>query len=537
MPYPALFPFQPKVFCDPETEIAVLTYGSQIRGWACIFLLGELFGSEGEVLKRWALEELTAWGKSVNRKEDNAFIPMFTDGSLEGYVLKKDGYFGARGTVYEAWHPQGVEFWGYALAYRLTGNEFIWEITQSIANGNELGDIGDIVNGESKFQKDTDSPYPYALLGFLELYRKTKRVEFLKMASRIGDNILTKRFHKGFFVASGKHIYTRFDSVEHLALLRLFAAIDSKSDSVPWVWPNASFFGWNYRQQLGVWDIEILYNLTESHEPPISLHEAAAVGDLEQVKSLILGGAKVNLRERAMWIPLHRAVTNGQRDIVKFLLTNGADVNVRNSWPGGTPLHYAAEKGHEEIAGLLIDYGADVNAESAFDDRATPLQYAAFTDRKDIIKLLLEKGAVIYNIQLAAYMGDLAKLDDFIQEGVDINALDTHGYTPLHYAAQNGQKETAKLLIAKGADVNVKSWSEQTPLGTAVRGIHKDIIELLISHGADIDAKDKSGRIALYIAVMGGRNDVAELLISKGADVNNSNSNGQTPLHLSASQG
>ena len=485
MPFPVLFPFQPKIFCDPETEITVLTYGSQIRGWVCIFLLGELFGSEGEDFKRWALEELTAWGKSAYRKKDNAFIPMFTDGtSLEGYVLKKDGYFGARGTVYEAWHPQGVEFWGYALAYRLTGNEFMWEMARGIAKGNDFGDIGRIVNGESELQKDTDRSDPYALLGFLELYSKTRKVDFLKMASRIGDNILANRFHKGFFVASRKHIYTRFDAVEQLALLHLFAAIDSKSGSVPWVWPNASFFGWSYRQQLGVWDIEIIYDLTDSPEPPISLHEAAAVGDLEQVKSLILKGAKVNSRERAMWTPLHRAVLKGNKEIVAFLLTKGADVEASNSWPGGTALHYAAEKGYEEIAELLIENGADIDAESASGEAETPLQYAARYDRKDTIKLLLEKGATISTIHLAAYMGDLAKLEAFIQEGVDINTLDGHGYAPLHYATQNGQKESAELLIAKGANVNVKNWGGQTPLDNAVNRGHTEIAELLRKHGS-----------------------------------------------------
>lgn len=345
--FPALFPFQPKLFCDPDTETAALIYGSQIRGWVCIFLLGELFGSQGEDFNRWALEELTAWGKSAYRREDNAFIPMFTDGTiLEGYVLKKDGSCGARGTAYKAWHPQGVEFWGYALAYRLTGDEFMWEMARNIAIGNDYGDIGVSLVDGPQLTTDIVTSDPYALLGFLELYSKTQKIEFLEMASRIGDNILVHRFHKGFFAASRKHIYSRFDDLEHLALLHLFAAIDSTSGLVPWVWPNASFFGWSYRQQLDVWDIEIIYNLTESPDPPMSLHEVSALGDLEQVKLLISKGAKVNSRERAMWTPLHRATLNGHKQVVQFLLSVGADVEARNSWPGGTALHYAVEKGY-----------------------------------------------------------------------------------------------------------------------------------------------------------------------------------------------
>jgi pectate lyase len=532
--FPSLFPPQPKVLCDPETVRP--TFAFQIRGWICVFLLGELLGSEGQDFKRWALEELTAWGKSAYRKEDNTFIPMFTDGTrLEGYALKKDGYYGARGTVYKAWHPGVVDLWGYALAYRLTDNEFMWEMTRDITQGNNFGDIGLIVNGEPELQKDTDCSDPYVLLGFLELYNKTKKVEFLKMASKIGDNILAQRLVKGFFVSSKSHIYTRFDALEHLSLLHLFAAIESKSELVPWVWPNEACFGWDYRQQSNVFDVEIIYNLTDSPEPPLTLHEAAAIGDLEQVKLLLSKGAEINLRERPMWTPLHRAVTNGQKDIIAFLLAKGADVDARNSWPGGTALHYAVEKGHKEIAVLLIENGADVNAQQMNGD--TPLQFAARYNRKDTIKLLLEKGATISNIYLAAYMGDLAKLDTFIQEGVGINTLDGHGYAPLHYAAQNEQKEAVELLIARGADVNVKIWNGKTLLHIAASQGHKDVIELLITHGADINAKDNQGMTVVLWAAQKNHQDIAKFLITKGADINERSAKGHTPLHFVVSYG
>ena len=37
-----------------------------------------------------------------------------------------------------------------------------------------------------------------------------------------------------------------------------------------------------------------------------------------------------------------------------------------------------------------------------------------------------------------------------------INSKDEKGMTQLHYAAENGDFEKAKLLIEKGADVNAK---------------------------------------------------------------------------------
>ena len=88
----------------------------------------------------------------------------------------------------------------------------------------------------------TDCSTPYVLMGFLELYRKTHNVMFLKMASRIGDNILTERFYRGFFVPSKKVIYTKFDYVEPLALLRLDEVFSVKSSLTPEVWPSRTFF-------------------------------------------------------------------------------------------------------------------------------------------------------------------------------------------------------------------------------------------------------------------------------------------------------
>ena len=49
--------------------------------------------------------------------------------------------------------------------------------------------------------------------------------------------------------------------------------------------------------------------------------------------------------------------------------------------------------------------------------------------------------------------------------------------TPLHYAAANGHKEIAELLIEKGADLNAKNVVGMTPLHYATT---KEIADLLL---------------------------------------------------------
>jgi pectate lyase len=515
----------------------LLVYGMEfpaywrIVDWTCPLcqlLLGEMLGDDGREFTQWTIEELTAWGRVAYRKEDNSLIPMLIDGTnLEGYVLKKDSDCGPRGTVLKTIPAGPSLFWLYALAYRLTGNEFMWEMTRSIAKGNNFGDIGATAKDKPQLNMGMDCSESYALIGFLELYEKTKEKAFLDIAQRIGDNILSNRFYKRFFVLSEKHTYARVDVIEPLALLRLDTTANSRSILIPQIWPSWVFFESDYRHKGIQSDTELIYTLTGLTEPSISLYEATATGDFELVKLLVSEGADVNSKkDDLLSTPLHRAVSGGHINIVQFLLSKGAEVNVRGNWRCETPLHYAATlTTGRDIIELLLTKGADINAVNSYGD--TPLQYAAWSDRKDVIQLLLQKGATIANIHIASYMGDLEKIEAFIKEGVDINVLDGHGYASLHYAVQNSQKKAIELLLAKGADVNVKDWPGQTPLDIAISQNRKDIVELLISKGADVNARDNNGSTPLHLATS---KDIAELLVAKGADINTKDNDGKTAL-------
>jgi len=234
-----------------------------VRPRICEFLLGEMLGADGGEFMQWALEELTAWGKAAYRKEDNSFIPMLTDGtSMEGYVCKKDGYFGPKGRVLKAGRAGPMDLWTYALAYRVTGDGFMWEMTRDIARGNNFGDIGATSEDKPELNMQTDSSDVAAVLGFLELYRKTQDSAYLNLAKRIGDNIVTGRFYKGYFVRSKKHLYAKFDAAEPLVLLHLDCAVKGKPAVVPKVWPGTSYFHCPYDGIGRTYDNNAIYGQT-----------------------------------------------------------------------------------------------------------------------------------------------------------------------------------------------------------------------------------------------------------------------------------
>jgi ankyrin repeat protein len=65
----------------------------------------------------------------------------------------------------------------------------------------------------------------------------------------------------------------------------------------------------------------------------------------------------------------------------------------------------------------------------------------------------------------------------------DVNSKDRNGYTPLHNAAIDGQKEVVELLLANKADVNAKDNQGRTPLDLSVAIGHKNVTDLLRQHG------------------------------------------------------
>ena len=81
----------------------------------------------------------------------------------------------------------------------------------------------------------------------------------------------------------------------------------------------------------------------------------------------------------------------------------------------------------------------------------------------------------------AARTGNIEAVKQHLAAGVDVNAKDRMGWTPLCEAAINGHKEIAELLLANGADVNVKDDRGMTPLDLSISKL--ETADLLRKHG------------------------------------------------------
>lgn len=138
----------------------------------------------------------------------------------------------------------------------------------------------------------------------------------------------------------------------------------------------------------------------------------------------------------------------------------------------------------------------------------------------------------------AARLGRTDMIAPLVKAGVDINATDARGFTPLILAAYNGQAETLDALIAAGADPCKPDVSQgnTAQMGVAFKG-NDAIAARLLKAGCDVNARNKAGQTALMMAALFGRSAQVAMLVQAGADPALADAAGRTASAVAQAQG
>ncbi|KAL6051299.1 COR domain-containing protein [Balamuthia mandrillaris] len=176
---------------------------------------------------------------------------------------------------------------------------------------------------------------------------------------------------------------------------------------------------------------------------------------------------------------------------------------------GYGPLHFAASLNNVDIVNFLLENGMDKNARDA--EGNTPLMWAVASN------------------------GSEELMEAFVDHGADVNIQNYAGETALYRASQLGMVEKVEFLLENGANVFVTTMDGATALHAAAAVGDEEIVEVLAKHGAPLNARDHEGDTALHWAVREEHPDCVRLLVALGASLALPNEDGETPLDLASS--
>lgn len=226
-----------------------------------------------------------------------------------------------------------------------------------------------------------------------------------------------------------------------------------------------------------------------------ALQWAAHWNDVDGVKLLLTSGANPRLANRYGVTPLSEAAAVGSATVVEMLLKAGADPKTLTTPDGETVLMTAARAGSVEAVKILLAGGADVNAKENYRGQ-TALMWAAAERHPDVVKLLLEHGAD-WKVQSVARETSMPKLS----AASSVTPMARGGLAAFHFAAREGDLETARVMLDAGVDINQLDADGTTGLVTSILNKRYSYAKFLLDHGADPNLADTRGRAALYAAI------------------------------------
>ena len=253
-----------------------------------------------------------------------------------------------------------------------------------------------------------------------------------------------------------------------------------------------------------------------------ALHWAAYHDDAATVGALLRAGAKANATTDTGVTPVWLAcTTTASAEVVQLLLEGGANPNLSPE-TGETPLMWCSRTGALDSVKALAGRGADVNARETSSDQ-TALMWAVAARHPDVVKTLLEleadpRARTKITSELVYKGFRYITAPPAQSEGI-IENMKRGGFTPLLFAAQQGDRQSAELLIAAGADVNDADASGASVLVVAAHSGHGALAHLLLDRGADPGAAG-AGYTPLHAAVLRGDAALVRALLAKGADPN-----------------
>ncbi|XP_065334473.1 serine/threonine-protein phosphatase 6 regulatory ankyrin repeat subunit B-like [Cloeon dipterum] len=285
-----------------------------------------------------------------------------------------------------------------------------------------------------------------------------------------------------------------------------------------------------------------------------ALYWAIIDGYIKCVEVLLKHGAKLAISDDGdSSDPLTLAVEVNNLDLVKFLLEEDIsalqcnkktlEINVVKSC-----LNSAIRHGHKEVAKLLIEKCPSFKNAKYGDDESL-LQFSAKNSNLEMCQWLVdEEGEDVNTLRPSGEPRDWSRKDKLCMDHYLIlqNVTDERGKTALHCAAEHGYLERVQELINSGANVRAVDKNGWNALHFACKSNSEekeDVIRLLHSTDSQLSMeKTKSGKTGLHIHLLKSSHwldwqKVRFLVEEIGVDVKAKDNNGCTALRIAFDKG
>jgi len=313
-----------------------------------------------------------------------------------------------------------------------------------------------------------------------------------------------------------------------------------------------------------------ILSVNEGSKERIPIFKATMTGSIECVQMLLKYKADANGCNGINFLPLNAAATLGENDILSCLIAEGANIKFNSlkdvvlasqdecfrtmlktralsKWELEELLTLTVNHGIINCLRVLLEYyqkGRDKQLRSAFqlalkENQALCVQEfvkaGVKVKRKDssCVDRLLKIAETIKEVDRsenkyileffkAAQNGDIEKVINFIERGLDVNVQDMRGITCMYFAAFWGQYEVTKLLLELKGSLEFPEQYEY-PLFRAAFFGHDKVLELLLAEGSDPNRTWK-GKTPLDAAIFLNQNACVEILqkfkAKKSLDIN-----------------
>ena len=255
----------------------------------------------------------------------------------------------------------------------------------------------------------------------------------------------------------------------------------------------------------------------------------------------------VNIQNRQGDTPLHVAVDQGIPISVIEALTHHVhcNVSIANN-EGMTPLQLLVKMERLLVANVIAKKSSREDIKKMANEDRSDVLYKAMSENclflvQALLEFQSEKVNLRYNssetpLHAACRLGHCDMIEILLENGADIQAVDSSGDAPIHIACNGLGLDCLKpILQSKGCDPNQKNAYGDTALHIVLNigTVHFCKFEILLENGADVQAVDSNGDAPIHIVCNGLRLDCLKALLqSKGCDPNQKNAYGDTALHI-----